>query len=380
VALVNWLFDAVGSVLVFFHSGLAQVFGEDSGLSWGLSIVLLVVAMRLLLFPLFVKQIRSQRAMQVLQPKMKALQAKHKGDRETLNREMMALYKEHGANPLSGCLPILLQLPIFLALFQVLNSLKPRMIDGELAFTDGRGVPQDLVESAGRAEFFGTRISAAFNSNPDVIRFLDASVTATRVSAVIMIVLMGLTTFITQKQLIARAGAVDPQQQMIQRILLYVLPFSFAIFGFQFPLGVLLYWLTTNIWSMGQQYFVIKRMPPPPAADAKDTSSVSKNGSGKTSGKSSPKAEAKPDSAKGGSKQVSANGAKPGSGRTRVAAPAGTTGPGGTAPARAAAAPGSTGGPSGPPGPPAPPPRPKAGPGSKTSRAKRKKGRRGGRI
>ena len=355
--MLNWLYDAVGSVLVFFHSILTSLgLGADSGITWGLSIVLLVVAMRLLLFPLFVKQVKSQRAMQALQPKVKALQQKHKGDRETLNREMMALYKDHGANPLSGCLPILLQLPIFFALFQVLNSLRPNdVVDGEPVFTEGRGIPQDLVESAGQAEFFGSRISASFTSSAEIISALDASVTATRVAAVVMIVLMGLTTFITQKQLIARAGSVDPQQQMIQKFLLYVMPFSFAIFGFSFPLGVLLYWLTTNVWSMGQQQWVIRRMPA-------------------SSGGTGPETEPAPaPSGSGSSRVTSAERKSPSPAAAgRVQAPAGTTGPGGTstaAPRGSVAVEGDVSGTA----------RPKSGPGSGASRAKRRKGGRGGR-
>jgi YidC/Oxa1 family membrane protein insertase len=353
---LNWLYDAVGSVLVFFHSILTGIgLGTDSGVTWGLSIVLLVVAMRLLLFPLFVKQVKSQRAMQVLQPKIKALQQKHKGDRETLNREMMALYKEHGANPLSGCLPIVLQLPIFFALFQVLNSLRPSdVVDGEPVFTAGRGIPQDLVESAGQAEFFGSRISASFTSSAEIISALDASVTATRVAAVVMIVLMGLTTFITQKQLIARAGSVDPQQQMIQKFLLYVMPFSFAIFGFSFPLGVLLYWLTTNIWSMGQQQWVIRRMPAASGGTGPDT-----------------EASSSPSPARSGSKPVPTGERPAAAAGSRVQAPAGTTGPGGTstaAPRGSVVVEGGSG-----------TARPKSGPGSGASRAKRRKGGRGGR-
>lgn len=358
--MLNWLYDAVGSVLVFFHAGLTRLgLGTDSGITWGLSIVLLVVAMRLLLFPLFVKQVRSQRAMQVLQPKIKALQQKHKGDRDTLNREMMALYKDHGANPLSGCLPILLQLPIFFALFQVLNSLRPTSVaGGEPVFAQGRGIPQRLVESAGQAEFFGSRISASFTSSPEIISALDASVTATRIAAVVMIVLMGLTTFITQKQLIARAGTVDPQQQMIQKFLLYVMPFSFAIFGFSFPLGVLLYWLTTNVWSMGQQWWVIKRMPPASGGTGPEPAAA-----GSTSrAAGSPRAVA---AAGDATAAPAASG--------RVQAPAGTSGPGGTAPAvsgRGSVAVGGSGGTTS---------RPKAGPGSGASRAKRKKQGGGGR-
>lgn len=262
MSILNPLYELVSGIIVLWHAVFGAVFGRDSGASWALSIVFLTISMRLLLFPLFVKQIRSQRAMQALAPRIKELQKRHKGDRETLNRETMALYKEHNANPIAGCLPLLLQLPIFFALFHVLNRIKPGA-DGsyEAVFRLSTG----QVDAAAHATIFGAPIAAAFSSSSDLISTLGGSQSATKVLAVVMIVLMGLSTFITQKQMMARATTTDPQQQRIQRFMLYVLPFSFAIFGFNFPLGVLLYWLTTNLWSMGQQYVVLRRMPMSPA-------------------------------------------------------------------------------------------------------------------
>src|SRR5438270_11633121 len=118
-------YEAIAWLVVHIRTVLADVFGSQSAWAWALSIVFLTIAMRLVLFPLFVKQIKNQRAMQVLQPKMKELQAKYKNDKEKLNQEMMALWKEHGANPFAGCLPLILQIPVFIALFRVLNSIKP---------------------------------------------------------------------------------------------------------------------------------------------------------------------------------------------------------------------------------------------------------------
>ena len=248
----------VAQVLKGIHTGLSSIPGvaSDGGLAWGLSIVLLTVFVRLLLFPLFVKQIRSQRRMQEIAPRAKELQKQHKGDRETLNREMMALYKDNNANPIAGCLPLILQLPVFFALFSVLREFKPGAAPrfGLTAF--------DLAEG-GRARIFGAPISAALNDSAQFISELGGNSTATRVLAVIMLITMGATTFITQKQMMARNTSTDPTQMQVQKVLLYVLPLSFSVFGFSFPIGVLLYWLTTNLWSMGQQYFVIKRMPPP---------------------------------------------------------------------------------------------------------------------
>ncbi len=261
MSFLDTLATPIARTLQGIHAGLATVLPSGSGWTWGLSVVLLTVTVRIVLFPLFVKQIKSQRRMQELAPKIKVLQAKHKGDRETLNTELMKLYKDHGTNPISGCLPLILQLPVFFALFRVMNEFKPTK---EGVFVGKFGLSDALIGEAARAKVFGAPISSAFTSKPKLLELLDGNATTVKLVATIMIVTMGATTFFTQKQMMARSAGqvVDPQQQQIQKIMLYVLPFSFAIFGFNFPIGVLLYWLTTNVWSMGQQYYVIKRMPP----------------------------------------------------------------------------------------------------------------------
>ena len=247
----------VGALLALIHTGISNLPGIDSasGLAWGLSIVFLTVTVRLLLFPLFVKQIKSQRRMQELAPKVKELQKLHKGDRETLNTEMMKLYKENNANPISGCLPLLLQLPVFFALFTVIRNFKT---DAEAMF----GLTAQQLSEGAAAQVFGAPISAAFNSPSALIDDLGANHTTVRVVAFLMVIGMGASTFWTQRQMMQRTGTTDPQQIMVQKLLLYVLPLSFAVSGVFFPIGVLLYWLTTNVWSMGQQAYVIKRMPP----------------------------------------------------------------------------------------------------------------------
>jgi YidC/Oxa1 family membrane protein insertase len=258
VTLLNPLYELITKILTFIHAGLSPVFGSSSGWAWGLSIVFLTILMRLALIPLFVKQIRTQRAMQVLQPKMKELQAKYKGDRETLNAEMMKLYKEQGANPLAGCLPLLLQMPVFFALFHVLSHIRP---DG----TPIAGMTNAQVESMAHAKILGAPIAASFKSSFQsgevLLHSLSASPGTVRVVAAVMVVLMGASTFWTQKQLMTRTAASgDTSITSQQKILLYVLPFSFLFAGFNFPIGVLVYWLTTNLWSMGQQHFVIAKM------------------------------------------------------------------------------------------------------------------------
>jgi YidC/Oxa1 family membrane protein insertase len=271
VSVVDVIGTPVAQVLKGIHNGLSTFLAPSSGPAWGLSIVLLTIVVRLLLFPLFVKQIKSQRRMQDLAPRIKELQKVHKGDRETLNVEMMKLYKDNNANPISGCLPLILQLPVFFALFSVIREFKPQ---ARARF----GLTADDLAEGGRAQIFGAPISAAFNSKPELLQTLNGSQGTVRIVAVIMLVLMGATTFWTQRQMMARATTTDPTQMQVQKVLLYVLPLSFAVFGFSFPIGVLLYWLTTNLWSMGQQAYVIKRMPPPIMGDVLPTPKGAGNG------------------------------------------------------------------------------------------------------
>jgi YidC/Oxa1 family membrane protein insertase len=226
------------------------VFDPASGAAWGLSIVCLVVVIRIALIPLFVKQIKSMRNMQALQPQIKEIQQKYKNDRERQSQELMKLYKETGTNPLSSCLPIIAQAPFFFALYHVLNRVAHDKPTGALT--------QDLVEQASQATIFGAPISATFtqaNGNLNV-----------QIVTVVMIVLMSLSQFITQRQLMLKnmsPEAMDNPFMKQQKMLMYVFPIMFAVFGINFPVGVLVYWLTTNVWTMGQQLYVIRRMPTP---------------------------------------------------------------------------------------------------------------------
>ena len=262
--LLEPLYDAVTFIMVSFHT-LFKSIGMDpaGGPAWTLAIVGLVVVIRILLIPLFVKQINAQRGLQLLQPEIKKIQAKYKGktdpeSRQKQQQEMMKLYRDNGTNPLASCLPIILQAPIFFALFRVLNGIgaDPPQPHG---FLKG-----DLLTQASQAQIFGVSISD---------KFIGAEDAATQVLCAVLIVLMSATTFTTQKQLMSKnmpADAMNNPFAQQQKILLYVFPLVFAVSGVNFPIGVLLYWLTTNLWSMGQQFYVIRRNPAPgsPAAEA----------------------------------------------------------------------------------------------------------------
>lgn len=255
------LYSAVAHAVVGIHDGLEPVFGKTNGYGWALSIVLLTMGVRLILFPLFVKQIKSQRTMQTMQPKMKEIKEKYKHDRQKMNAELMALQKEHG-NPLLGCLPIFAQIPLFFALFHVLNGITPKMIKGVLTFQANHGLTQDQSQVIGSAKVFGVPLASAFRSSAAVLKKLEAgNATAVKVVALVLIVVMCATTYLTQKQIQGRNGPVDPAQRTQQKMMLYLAPGMLAISGFIFPIGVLFYWLTTNLWSMAQQFFVLRRMP-----------------------------------------------------------------------------------------------------------------------
>jgi YidC/Oxa1 family membrane protein insertase len=254
---INWLENVVSWILVQFHTLTGAIFGPSSGWAWAFAIVGLVVVIRIALIPLFVRQIKSQRNMQLLQPKIKEIQKKYAGDRERQSQEMMALYKDTGTNPLSSCLPILAQAPIFYALFQVLQGIAMKVPRGFMT--------PELVAQAHDATLFGVPIYATF---------VDAAATplptVTRIFTMVLIVFMTFTTFITQRQLIVKNSAKDNPMVQQQKILLYVFPVIFAVTGINFPVGVLIYWLTTNLWSMGQQFYVIRNNPQPgtPAYEA----------------------------------------------------------------------------------------------------------------
>ncbi len=251
-SILNPLYIAVSWVIVTIHDLLSPLFGTDSGVSWSLAIIGLVIIIRIILIPLFVKQIKSQRALTALQPHMKEIQKKYKDDRQKQSEEMMKLYKEHKTNPLASCFPILAQAPIFFALFTVLNGIgkNPPVKHGVLS--------QDDVVSAAQAKFFGAPISQTF---------LGSDITTVKLVTVILIAFMSLTTFTTQRQLMLKGmPKMDSSNNMMlqqQKIMLYAFPLIFAISGVNFPIGVLIYWSTTNLWTWGQQFYVIKRNPTP---------------------------------------------------------------------------------------------------------------------
>ena len=256
--ILNPLYNIVSGVIVFIHKLPSPVFGSNSGVTWSLSIMGLVVIIRIILIPLFVKQIKSQRALTALQPHMKEIQKKYKDDRQKQSEEMMKLYKEHKTNPLASCFPILAQAPIFFALFTVLNGIAAKTPEGVSAPIARGFLKGEYLDSAAQATFFGAKISESF---------LGSTELTVKIVTVLLIIFMSATTFTTQRQLMVKGmPKMDASNNMMlqqQKIMLYLFPVIFAISGVNFPVGVLIYWSTTNLWTWGQQYYVIKRNPTP---------------------------------------------------------------------------------------------------------------------
>lgn len=254
------LYYGVSGIVLLWHNLFSMWLDPDSGWSWALSIVGLTVTIRALLIPLFVKQINASRNMQLIQPQLAELRKKYGHDREKFAQEQMKLFQDSGTNPFSSCLPILVQMPIFFALFRVIERAARLGADGAKGFL----TPED-AESLANAAWMGGKIADTFISSDHI---------ETKIIAMVMVLMMSATQFLTQKQLMAKnmpPEALNGPFAQQQKMLLYLLPVVFAVSGVAFPLGVLVYWTISNLWTMGQQFYVIRRNPAPgtPAFEAK---------------------------------------------------------------------------------------------------------------
>lgn len=246
-AWLNWLYTAIAQVITWIHQAYSTFIDPASGLNWALTIITLTVMMRILIFPLFLKQMRSSKKMQELAPKVQELRKRYKNDKQRMNQEVMALYQGAGANPLGGCLPVVAQFPIFISMFTVL-----RMV---ASGTANYGMPQSVVDSAKAAHIFTAGISESFFS---------AQAVSSKIIIGVFVAISSLTTFLTVRQSVTRSMQQMPDNPMAQqqKILMYISPL-FAFFSLQFPLGLILYWVTTNLWTLGQQHWFYSRHPMP---------------------------------------------------------------------------------------------------------------------
>jgi YidC/Oxa1 family membrane protein insertase len=267
---MEWAYDGVSWVLLRWHDLWSNVFDGNQALAtdwaWVLAIVGVVITLRVILFPLFVKQIQSQRAMQKLAPEIKALQERYKGDRETLQKEMMELYRKEKANPLMGCLPILIQMPVFLALFHVLRRPDPdQTANTDLyGWTGLEAGPASDWNTYVHAKLFGAPFWSTFLTSGDQLADVNSSALTVKLVAGVLGAAMILTTFLTTRQMILKTGwNEDPNQRMIQKVMLYGIPVIMIFSAGAFPIGVVIYWTVNNLFSLAQQQYVLHKYPPP---------------------------------------------------------------------------------------------------------------------
>jgi YidC/Oxa1 family membrane protein insertase len=264
VSALDPLNNVVAWIIMKLHAGLGALFGPASGLAWGLSIVILVVLIRLCLVPLFVKQVHAQRKMAQHAPQLQELRKKYKGDKQRLNEETMKFYKENGVNPLAGCLPMIPQMIVFFALFSVLRAIANWKPGTKPAY----GLTIPVVASAQKATIFGVHLG-------DKLLFRPAGMHLTwQQSLVILltVVISATTTFMTVRQSAKRGlmqTNVDPDNPMAQsqKYMMYIVPF-FSLTGLYWQYGLVLYWVTTNLWTLGQQFFMFRNWTTEPAGAA----------------------------------------------------------------------------------------------------------------
>src|SRR6516225_2576489 len=317
MSILNPLADLVAWVIMRIHAVMGALFGPASGAAWGLSIVILVILIRVCLIPLFVKQVHAQRKMAQHAPQLAELRKKYKNDKNRLNEETMKFYKENGVNPLAGCLPMIPQFIIFFALFYVLREIaqwKPGQ-----APKYGLTVP--VLESAQKATIFGVHLydKLLFPHTPGM--GLGPSIVAA-----ITVILSATTTFMTVRQSAKRGlmqTNVDPDNPMagMQKYMMYVVPF-FSLTGLYWQYGLVLYWVATNVWTLGQQYFMFRNwsvedaqaasaMAAPAGSAARATQSSARPASGARTG------PAKTGTAKTGTAKTATGTAKTASGETK---------------------------------------------------------------
>ena len=264
--------------------------------SLGLAIILLTLVTRILLLPLSIKQTRSMREMQKIQPEVKKIQQKHKGDRQKMNEEMMALYKEHGVNPFGGCLPLVMQFPVLIGLFYVIRAPQQYLSPGAALLADLEAAPARVYDFLGILDLnrgAGEILAGGFAQN-----FVSS------LPYLLLIGFMGFTTYYQQKQMQGSRGPSDPQAQQMQ-MFGKIMPFILVVFGFQFPAGVVLYWVTTNVWTVVQQRLILGTLGPAPEVENK--TSKAKTSDGKTSKAKASDGKAQPGATKGGGKSPKVN-------------------------------------------------------------------------
>ncbi len=254
--MLNFIYYPVSAIMWFWHKAFGYVFGEATGIAWALSVIFLVFTLRALLYKPFVHQVRSMRKMQEFAPEMQKLRAKYGNDKQKLAAEMQKLQSQQGVNPLGGCLPVLVQVPVFIGLFHVLREFEPGK-------TENYVFGASEVASFNAASLFGAKLGAWVTQGSEELARLGTSIPAMLVVMIPLMIAAGVFTHITARHSVARqteAQLANPQAAIMNKLLLYVFPIGVVVGAPFLPLAVLIYWVANNLWTLGQQYVVYRRI------------------------------------------------------------------------------------------------------------------------
>jgi YidC/Oxa1 family membrane protein insertase len=272
----NWfsldvIYYPVSGIMWLWYKLFASFLGPSNFFAWALSVMFLVFSLRALLYKPFVRQIRTTRQMQELQPQIKALQKKYGKDRQRMALEMQKLQREHGFNPILGCLPMLAQIPVFLGLFHVLRSFN-RTQGGfgqiQLTVEQNRATgnyffsPTDVANFLD-AHLFGAPLGATMIQQHGLDAFTEFNRGAVIAVGVPIMILAGIATYFNSRASVARQSpeaAANPQTAMMNKLALYVFPLGVVVGGPFLPLAIIMYWLANNIWTFGQQHYVFGKI------------------------------------------------------------------------------------------------------------------------
>jgi YidC/Oxa1 family membrane protein insertase len=267
---LNIIYYPVSAILWFWHQAFGYVFGEATGIAWALAVVFLVFTLRALLYKPFVHQVRSMRKMQEFAPEMQKLKAKYGNDRQKLTEEMQKLQRQQGVNPLGGCLPVLVQVPVFIGLFHVLREFKPGKTENYI-FDAGE------VASFNEASLFGAKLGAWVTMGADELARLGTSIPSMLVVMIPLMIAAGIFTHITARHSVARqteAQLANPQSAIMNKLMLYVFPIGVVVGAPFLPLAVLIYWVANNLWTLGQQYVVYRKIDAEEAEKKAETAAI----------------------------------------------------------------------------------------------------------
>lgn len=273
--MLNFIYYPVSFILWAWHKAFSSLLPGDGipgGIAWTLSVLFLVFTLRAILYKPFVSQVRSMRKMQEFQPELQKVRKKYANDKQKQAAEMQRLQKEHGVNPIAGCLPLFVQIPVFIGLFHVLRSFGP---------VNAQGIPVDVdnvtirtqnyffdqagVLSFNNASLFGAKLGSWVTQGPAVLAYAHTTISSMIIVSIPLMIAAGIFTHITARHSVARQiasgqGSENPQTAIMQKLMLYVFPIGVVVGAPFLPLAILLYWVANNLWTLGQQYVVYRRI------------------------------------------------------------------------------------------------------------------------